>query len=203
MMPRPTRAIGRRWTPPPTRHSTNPTHTRASTWQKDAFGADDLAGATDWLDETERRLRPTSTMAWHINQRAMWLRARVELSLDHDDQATRLASTLIEDAERRGSLRYAVLGRHTNLICEARRASLESVAPSVDALLDALRQQASLDAWWLMLDVAEALDDASLVPMARAQADRLLDQVGTCPSLSADTTAAWLAARFARSAHSA
>jgi DNA-binding SARP family transcriptional activator len=163
----------------------------------------DHAGAAKWLDETERRLRPTSTMAWHIRQRRMWLGARVALSLGHDDQAATLASTLIEDSDRRGSQRYSVLGRHTALICETRRAPQASGAPTVHALVDGLRHQASLDAWWLLLDLADALDDGLVARVARTQADRLLDEVDACPSLDLGATSAWVADRFARSPHGA
>jgi hypothetical protein len=142
-------------------------------------------------------------MAWHIRQRMMWLSARVALLCNQFEQAATLARGLIDDAEQRGSMRYSVLGRHTVSIAQARRPTRASITPPVDALVDDLRRQASLDSWWLILDLADSLGDPALVQVARADAERLLDEVATCSSLDLGRTTAWIADRFAESPHSA
>ncbi|MBK9972424.1 MAG: hypothetical protein IPP16_17510 [Acidimicrobiaceae bacterium] len=55
-------------------------------------------------------------MAWHVRQRLTWLRGRVALHRNDHCAARDFADSLLSDATRRGSQRYATLATHLALL---------------------------------------------------------------------------------------
>lgn len=150
----------------------------------------DIATARWWIDEAKRGANEASTMAWHIEQRSMWLRGRLALADGRRDEALHLGERLVADATERGSRRYAVLGRHLATVAAPLHAE------HADSLLRDLDYQAPLDAWWLTLDLANATGQAHLVPLARSSADRLVLEAARCPTVDIVQTERWIGRRF-------
>jgi DNA-binding SARP family transcriptional activator len=127
----------------------------------------------------------TGTMAWHQRHRLGLLRSRLAL-LDGDaDGAAGFAAGVVDDAEARGSRRYAVLAR-------ARLSLATGDVGPVDGLVGALSEVAGLEAWRLLLELADGLALGGLLGEAERRAEVLLGAAGDlADGLRADLAAAF------------
>jgi hypothetical protein len=105
---------------------------------------------------------------WRFDQRRGLILARLGLAHDEPAAALEAVDPVATDAEDRGDLRYAVLGRLVRATALARLG--ESVdGQQVTADLAALEDVAALEGWWLAADVG----DATGLPQAAETASRL------------------------------
>ena len=171
----------------------------------------DLVGALRWIDAAEAGVGDLSTMAWHIRQRSMWLRGRAAALNGEFDHALTVSYHLVDDADRRGSRRYGVLGRHLAAVATA--GSLANGQPGRNEpgrgepgrgeLVADLDHVAGLEAWRLTLELAEAYRDDQLVGEAEVRAERLAVEASRCPDVDSSLTRRWIQQRLGGSPHGA
>ncbi len=114
----------------------------------DPAGAAGLLGTLAALDTWE------GTMAWHQRHRLGLLRARVARAAGGDARAAQLAGEVMDDARRRGTLRYAALG-HVQVALAGGDGDITRVEQS----LDILRRCAALELPGLLAELGHRFDN--------------------------------------------
>ena len=126
-------------------------------------------------------------MAWHVRQRLTWLRGRVALHRNDHCAARDFADSLLSDATRRGSQRYATLAAHLALLAAPPDRTL--VPPTLLAELD---EMAGDDSWWMTAQLARHLHDDEMAARASTSAAALCAAVGGRSEVDAAAMAAWM-----------
>lgn len=138
-----------------------------------------LAGDVDGATKAVERARVVEsfdgTMAWHHRQRLLTQRAR--LAVLQGEPFDELASTAIDDAVARGSLRYELLAR--------------AVRGETD-VLPRLERVAGMEAWWMTAELAARGGDDGLWRDAERRAATLMRLAGPY----ADELRTWVATRL-------
>ena len=147
---------------------------------------DDVTAARELLDQVSSGLTDASTMGWHVRQRRAWLSGRIELAVGDTDAALGEAAWLVDDALARGSRRYLAFGRQ--LAARARAAIEPDELASLTTELDGT---AALDAWWLLAELADAIDDDQLWEQADVRAQRLHGAAATVPDVDDAKLVRW------------
>ena len=102
-------------------------------------------------------------MAWHQRHRLGLLRARLALARGRGEAATALASSVADDAARRGAWRYELLARAV-----AGLADPTVPADRLTPVIEGLGRCAVLDGWQVVADLAASRRSAAW----RAEAER-------------------------------
>ena len=147
----------------------------------------DPTAAVRLLDEVTETVKDSSTMAWHVRQRLTWLRGRVALHHNDHRAARDFADSLLSDATRRGSQRYATLAAHLALLAAPPDRTL--VPPTLLAELD---EMAGVDSWWMTAQLARHLHDDEMAARASTSAAALCATVVGRSEVDAAAMAAWM-----------
>jgi DNA-binding SARP family transcriptional activator len=136
----------------------------------DLLRSGEVDGATARLDDADEAMRVRWFQnRWRCEARHALLRAQLALATGHPDAAEAHAAEVVEGAEGRGDVRYAVLGR---LALARARAGVGGPVDrdAVAADLARLPEVAALEAWWTTALVARDLrvDEWSTLAEERA-----------------------------------
>lgn len=136
------------------------------------------ADANEMLGVAAAHLESTCTMAWHLNQRLLWLSGRLALRAGDAAGAGACAAELASDAGARASQRYLVLADHLSVLVASRgpgnRHAVSDGDAAIERMLAGLDHLAGLDSWWLVAEWAAATGNDRLWQAARARAASLL-----------------------------
>ena len=158
--------------------------------------------ATTSLTDATAHLSPTSTMAWHQQQRVTLLSARLALVRGDDQLAANLAGQLAADADHRTSQRYAILARQVALVVAA-RCGVPLRSAEISSLLADLDRLAALDAWRLVAELAASTGSPALWSEAEVRSRWLCDQTREVEHLDPTTSEQWVASTMERIRQSA
>jgi DNA-binding SARP family transcriptional activator len=114
----------------------------------------DVDGAKRYADRLAAVDTWSGTMAWHQRHRLGLLRARLALAAGDKDAACEQATTVVLDAQARGTRRYELLGR--GWLALADHGDVEAAGPIVAALPSV----AALESWRLTALLADLHDVA-------------------------------------------
>jgi len=138
---------------------------------------DDLEGAAAAIDRARIIDGFNGTMAWHHRQRFGVQQARFAQATENPERAAELASAVLDDAIKRGTLRYELLAR--------------AVLGDVD-VLSSLERVAGMEAWRVTAELAARTSTDQLWRDAERRAGALVAAAGP----DAESLRVWVATQF-------
>jgi DNA-binding SARP family transcriptional activator len=145
----------------------------------DAIAAHDIPAASRALEIARARMEDIYAYRWRHELRAGLLEGRIALLRGDPDAARAHAMRLITAATDRYAPRYAQLGEVLRLQASA---ALDDEPPTADALGElsaSLAAVAGVEAWWVMAELAAALDSDVCFDLADQHRDRLAAHLDT------------------------
>ena len=139
----------------------------------DALADSDVAPATRAMESARVLMQDIYAYRWRHELRVKLLEGRIALLQGEPERALALAEQLIAAATDRYAPRYAQLGEVVRLQARAR---VRAEEPTVDALAElsaSLSAVAGIEAWWVMAELAAALNSGACFDHAAAHRDRL------------------------------